>query len=100
MFAGFVQLGDTFKGGVLARDGSGSPAAPDAPPSFAVYGSTGQMPHGSGTATKLGVSVGLYGFRLVADPADGYEIGGTYLIVAAWAVGGQNFSEVQRFTVT
>jgi hypothetical protein len=58
------------------------------------------MPHGSGSATPLGVATGLYGFRVVADPANGYELGQTYMVLLSWATGDGTYSQIQRFTVT
>ncbi len=47
MFAGFVQLGDTFQGGVIALDSANHPVAPAPPPSYAVWGLRGRFDDGS-----------------------------------------------------
>jgi hypothetical protein len=50
-FSGFVALGDTFTDFLAVRDSNRQPVAPDAAPTFRVYGPSGILSAAGGTCT-------------------------------------------------
>ncbi len=99
MFVGFVQLDSLMTAGLLVTDDAGQPTFADAAPTVAVYGPSGPMPNGTGTAIRLDDG-GHYAWAVTARAADGYEVGVTYTVFLEWAVLEKRRGQMQTFTVT
>lgn len=103
MFNGFVTLGNTLTGGVLCRNSSGTPTAPDAAPTVKIYGPSGTtlalMTNGSTTGTSVSGVTGLYSYQFTLSGANGFAAGTTYFLTATFAISGTTRGETQSVTV-
>ena len=61
VFIGFVSLGGSLKANVLTRDSSGTPTQATAGPTYRVYGSSGIMANGTGSAAQANTSTNITG---------------------------------------
>jgi len=103
MFAGFVQLGSTITGAVLTRNASTQvPTDAASPPTFRIYGPSGLMANGTGTASLLDSSNtdGLYSWSYTPAGANGFAAGVTYTILFQYTVSAVVQAQIVTFTVT
>jgi hypothetical protein len=56
-FVGFIALADDFFTALVVRNTSGTPSVPDATPTYRVYGESGLMTNGTGSAAALNTGV-------------------------------------------
>jgi hypothetical protein len=81
-FIGFFSLSGTLKGLWQGRNASKSPTAATGNVTFRIYGESGLMTNGTGTATAFDSSnvTGLYQFSKALNSGDGYERGKCYTV--------------------
>lgn len=100
MFAGYADLDGTFTDLMVTAPPAAAPAAPDAAPTWQVYGPAGAMPNGTGTCAKFAADPGLYSYAIPALGSAGYEVAGSYLVVFRYSIGGVALIDHQSFLVT
>jgi hypothetical protein len=100
MFAGFVAIGQLYRGIFLVKSGQETPVNADAAPVFKVYGPGGLMQGGIGIAAKLDSDPGLYEYALAIDPSNGYELGTCYRVFITATVLGLTVAYEQSFIVS
>lgn len=98
MFIGFFELGATVFGLMVSQNASGISTAPDATPTFRVYG---------GSATTLATGTcsafdalninNVYSFSFTAS--GGFARGGNYQLVTSYEVGGQPKEVTYSFSI-
>ncbi len=98
MFDGFVTLEGTLVARVLVRNSSNTPVAPDAAPTYRIYGPSGLMASGTGTTT-VGDVTGLYSVSIAALAANGYEAGESYAVVFSGLISSVGWGELHVFCV-
>lgn len=88
MFLGFFELGGTVFGLVPVENASGFSTAPDATPTFRVYGGSA-TPLATGTCAAFDAANldDVYSFSFSAS--GGFARGGNYQIVVSYEVGSQ-----------
>lgn len=97
MWRGRYQLGDEAVIGVLCRNGSGTPVAPDAAPTAKVYNSTGtKVAELSIPPKDIARATGLFEHfvRLGSDFA-----AGVYSVVYSWSASGYTGGDVDWFEI-
>ncbi len=102
MFVGYCSLNDNFLGSLLVKNSMETPVNVDTGtfPMYRVYGPTGLMLNGQGTATKLDTIAGLYGYSIPCTGENGYEVGTTYRVIFTATVNGTIVGQDQSFIVT
>jgi hypothetical protein len=81
-FIGQVELGQTLNLDFSTTNGSGTPTAPSAAPTYTIYGSSIAMTNGTGSASVLSGTV--YRIALTPTAANQYERGRTYTVVVQY----------------
>ena len=98
-----VPLGTTIGFPVQVTNSSRTPSAPDAQPTWRIYGPAGGAAIMSGTAAASDTD-SQTGFRFVTGVAitsgNGFASGNTYFIRAAYAVSATNEVDLGEFTVS
>lgn len=103
MFLGFVTLGTTTFGfPIQVTNASRTPSAPDAQPTYRIYGPSGgaALLTGTAAASDTDSQTGLRWVTNVAvTGANGFAAGSTYYVRAAYAVSSVNEVDVGVFSV-
>jgi hypothetical protein len=100
-YIGDVALSGTILIPVVCRNGSDVPTAPDAAPTYTVYGPDGSQvgtQTGSMTLTP-GSKTGFRGVVLTASAANGYASGSTYTVHIDYDISSTNYAVIAAFAV-
>ena len=102
-FFGFVPLGTTTFGfPIQVTNGSRTPSAPDAAPTWRIYQGGGTSALLTGTASGTDTD-SQTGFRMVTGVSitsgNGFASGNTYVVRAAYAVSATNECDIGTFVV-
>ncbi len=101
-YVGMVPLGETLRVYVLTADGSHQPVAPDAAPTWKVYGPSGFMAGMTGTCVQASDGSPVVGFYYASIPAtgpNGFEAGEQYTVLFSWAVSTASRASAASFGV-
>jgi hypothetical protein len=86
-FVGFGDLNDNLPDWIQLLDVNGQPVAPDAAPTYKVYGPAGnELTAAAGTCSQVGTVTGFYLATIPLTDSSGFEVGERYFIRYAWAV--------------
>jgi hypothetical protein len=98
-FAGYVQEGSTAVLTIHTVDTVGTPTAPEAAPSYAVYDTdaSATMPNGTGTMTST--TTGWYRCSVACTTANGYAAGNNYHARFTYDIGTTSYATDQTFAV-
>lgn len=100
MFAGFVPIGSAFVDDFLALDANNVPNDGTGSPTFTVYGPSGAMAGGTGTAAKTDATTGLYRYTVTPSAPNGYVSGQVYRVVLLYVVSAVTYAVIKSFQVT
>jgi hypothetical protein len=100
-FTGFADLNDTLPDWLQIIDANGQPIAPDAAPTYKVYGPAGnELTAAAGTCSQVGAVTGLFLASILLADSSGFDVGERYFVVYSWAVSAAARAEGHTFGVT
>lgn len=100
-FTGFADLNDTLADWLQVTDANGQPIAPDAAPTYKVYGPAGnELIPAAGVCSQVGSVTGLYIASIPLADSSGFEISERYFIRYSWTVSAAARADGHTFGVT